>query len=202
MANGLLALAGLCALYWVCACNSTDASEASAAASSSAEGGEDGAAPSGAGQSGASAAAGALGRGGSAASAGSATAGGSTAIGSGGNVAGDTGGPPPTLNGKSVYAQECHGDSKDCNLAAVPCFGVGSATPNVAAGWACANRCESEADCSTAPSGAQAQASCVPFTSSGHCVLVCRTESQSFTCPGAMTCYSPPKSPIGYCLWQ
>jgi hypothetical protein len=31
---------------------------------------------------------------------------------------------------------------------------------------------------------------------------VCRNESQSFACPSGMTCYAPPKSAIGYCLWQ
>jgi hypothetical protein len=109
---------------------------------------------------------------------------------------------PPAVDGQSVYALECHGDSKDCNQAAVPCFGVGSQTPNVAAGWACANRCASNADCSNAPSGAEAQASCVSFTSASHCVLVCRNENKSFACPDGMACYVPPKSPIGYCLWQ
>ncbi|HYQ01458.1 MAG TPA: hypothetical protein VER96_22450 [Polyangiaceae bacterium] len=113
-----------------------------------------------------------------------------------------SGGAPPAVNGQSVYTLECHGDSKDCNLATVPCFGVGSQTPNVAAGWACANRCTSNADCSDAPSGAAAQASCVSFSSASHCVLVCKNENQTFACPTGMTCYVPAKSPIGYCLWQ
>ena len=112
------------------------------------------------------------------------------------------GDPPPAVDGHSIYALECHGDSKDCNLATVPCFGVGSQTPNEAAGWACANRCKSDADCSDAPSGAEAKASCVPFASAGHCVLVCQNENQSFACPDGMGCYVPPQSPLGYCLWQ
>lgn len=125
---------------------------------------------------------------------------------SGGNAGESNGNPssaaPPAVNGQSVYALECHGDSKDCNLATVPCFGVGSPTPNVAAGWACANRCTSNADCSGAPSGATAQASCVPFKSASHCLLVCKNENQSYACPVGMSCYAPPNSPIGYCLWQ
>jgi hypothetical protein len=116
--------------------------------------------------------------------------------------AGGGGGPPPAVDGQSVYALECHGDSKDCNLATVPCFGVSSPMPNVTAGWACANRCISNADCSDAPSGAEAQASCVPFSSASHCVLVCKNENQTFACPDGMACYVPTKSPIGYCLWQ
>ncbi len=122
--------------------------------------------------------------------------------GAGNSNAGESGAVPPAVDGRSVYALECHGDSKDCHLGAVPCFGVSTETPNVAVGWACANRCASNADCSAAPSGAEAQASCVSFTSSSHCVLVCQDESQSFACPEGMGCYVPPKSPVGYCLWQ
>jgi hypothetical protein len=33
-------------------------------------------------------------------------------------------------------------------------------------------------------------------------VLVCKNENKSFACPDGMGCYVPPKSPIGYCLWQ
>lgn len=123
--------------------------------------------------------------------------------GSGGTaVAGGASSAPPTVDGRSIYTLECHGDSKDCQLGTVPCFGVESSTANVAAGWACANRCTKSSDCSDADSGAEAQASCVPFTSSGHCLLVCQNENQSFACPQGMTCYAPPKSPVGYCLWQ
>jgi hypothetical protein len=135
--------------------------------------------------------------------AGGVTASGGAAAGSAGmSSAGGAGSAPAAVDGGSIYSLECHGDSKDCNLAAVPCFGVGSETPDVAAGWACANRCTSNSDCSDAPSGAEAQAACVPFTSAGHCVLVCQNEAKTFGCPDGMGCYVPPKSPIGYCLWQ
>lgn len=202
MANGLMALAGLCALYLFSAgCSSDHDSEASF----SAPGAGDGGAPEqqGNGKGGASAVAGSAGRGGAAASGGAATGGAVASAGSAAKPsAGDTSGPPPAVDGQSIYALQCNGDSKDCNLATVPCFGVGSPTPNVAAGWACANRCTSNADCSDAPSGAEAQASCVPFTSASHCVLVCKNENQSFSCPDGMSCYVPAKSPVGYCLWQ
>jgi hypothetical protein len=122
--------------------------------------------------------------------------------GQGSDAGAEAGGPPSAVNGRSVYAVECHGDSKDCNLASVPCLGVGSETPGVAAGWACANRCRADADCSDVPSGAEARASCVELTSAGHCVLVCKNENQDFACPSGMACYTPPQSPIGYCLWQ
>jgi hypothetical protein len=200
MAKGLMPLAGLCALYLICAgCGSDRDPDPTSAGGAAAASGADGALHSGAGEAGASpsAAAGTGSHGGMTASAGMAATAGST----GKPTAGESGGPPPAVDGQSVYALECHGDSKDCNLASVPCFGVSSPMPNVAAGWACANRCTSNADCSDAPSGADARASCVPFTSASHCVLVCRNENQSFACPNGMTCYVPTKSPVGYCLW-
>jgi hypothetical protein len=188
MANGPMPRAGLCALLLVCAGCSSDHDPAERAA-----GGSPGAA-GGVTQANAGAShAGAMNSG-----AGAANAGGSADTPSGGEGSG----APPAVDGRSIYALECHGDSKDCSLATVPCFGVSSQTPNVAAGWACANRCVSSADCSDAPAGAEAQARCVPFSSTSHCVLVCQNENQSFTCPDGMTCYTPPKSPIGYCLWQ
>jgi hypothetical protein len=206
MANGLMPLAGLCALYLSCVnCGSDRDSDANAAAGASTDDSA-GAAQAGGKKAGTggSATAGTTHYGGTPSSAGTAPSGGTTI--SGGSATkpsgGESGGPPPAVEGQSVYALECHGDSKDCNLAAVPCFGVSSQTPNVAAGWACANRCTSNADCSDAPSGAEAQASCVSFTAASHCVLVCRNENQSFACPDGMACYVPTKSPIGYCLWQ
>jgi hypothetical protein len=204
MANGLMPLAGLCALLLVCfGCGSDHNPFASPGAGAAATGAAGSAVEPEGGEASASAGTadrgGMTGAGGAAASAGGTTA----ATGSAGRpAAGESGDPPPAVDGQSVYALECHGDSKDCNLASVPCFGVGSPTPNVAAGWACANRCSSNADCSDAPSGAEAQASCAPFTSASHCVLVCRNESQTFACPDGMTCYVPAKSPLGYCLWQ
>ena len=195
MANELLPRLRSCALVLLCAgCSSDAAFQASSSAA-----GTDSAAGSSAG--GASSAAGASVAGGGRAGT---PAGGAFASAGGGGTStgGESGAAPPAVAGRSVYALECHGDSKDCNLAAVPCFGVSSQTPTVAAGWACANRCSSNADCSDAPSGAEARASCVSFASASHCVLVCRSENQAFACPDGMGCYVPPKSPIGYCLWQ
>ena len=201
MANRLRPLAGLCALYLVCVgCSSDSEPEASSGAGSptalaGAPPASGGTTSTGEGSRSGTAAAGAP-----PASAGASASGG-TAGGAGKPSGGGDVGAPAAVEGRSVYALECHGDSKDCNLAAVPCFGVGSPTPNVAAGWACANRCSSNADCSDAPSGAEAEASCVAFSSAKHCVLVCKNEDQSFACPDGMTCYVPAKSPIGYCLW-
>jgi len=197
MANGLMPLAGLCALHLLCVgCSANHDPDASSGAGGPAAGGSATAQPM-AGKAGASAGAGTVSHGGTTASGGSAAA----AASAGKPSAGESGGSLPAVNGRSIYALECNGDSKDCHLATVPCFGVSSQTPNVAAGWACANRCTSIADCSDVPSGAEAQASCVPFTSASHCMLVCQNENQSFACPDGMTCYVPPKSPIGYCLW-
>jgi hypothetical protein len=201
MANTLTPRVRLCALVVLCAgCGSEaapHASSAAGAAGSNANSASAGAAPT--------ATAGGTSTAGASNASGGATSGSiDVSAGSGGKSNGGQSGTftPPAVNGRSVYALECHGDSKDCNLGAVPCFGVGSQTPNVAAGWACANRCTSNADCSDAPSGAEAHARCVSFTSANHCVLVCKNENQSFACPGGMNCYTPPKSPIGYCLWQ
>jgi hypothetical protein len=201
MANGLTPLARLCAVLLVCVgCSSDEGSDANGAgAPTQADAGEAGAS------------AGSAGRGSSATSGGTQASAGGNASGGGPSSAssadqpsagGEKGGPPPAVDGRSVYTLECHGDSKDCNLATVPCFGISSPMPDVAAGWACANRCTSDADCSNEPSGAEAQAGCVPFTASGHCLLVCQNEGHSFTCPEGMSCYTPAKPPIGYCLWQ
>jgi len=162
MANGLKPLAGLCGLFLLgVSCSSdpdSDASSAAGAPTSAGSGGET-TSPTGA-QAGENATAGTVGGAGEAASAGmTGRAGAPSAAGSAGRGGTSEGGdPPPAVDGHSIYALECHGDSKDCNLATVPCFGVGSQTPNVAAGWACANRCKSIADCSDAPSGAEAKA--------------------------------------------
>ena len=144
-------------------------------------------------------------QGGMTASGGAAASAGTTATaGSAGKPsAGESSGPPPAVDGQSVYALECHGDSKDCNLATVPCFGVEQSNSRMSPP---AGRAPIAAPpmpiARTLPSGAEAQASCVPFTSASHCMLVCQNENQSFACPDGMTCHVPPKSPIGYCLWQ
>lgn len=113
----------------------------------------------------------------------------------------ESSGAPPAVDGKSVYTLECRGDSKDCNSASVPCFGVGG-SPEAALGYACSNRCSSIDDCSQAPTGTAAQVDCVKFTSASHCVLVCKQEALEFACPTGMSCYAYPGSPVGYCLWQ
>jgi hypothetical protein len=196
-----MALARLCALLLACfGCGSNPDWDTPSTAGTA--GGGDATQPS-AGRAGASAAAGAMSVGGAAGSGGAVTSGSENAA--AGGVAPskpEESSPPPAVNGRSIYALECHGDSKDCQLATTPCFGIGSPTPSVAAGWACANRCSSNSDCSNAPSGGDAEASCVPFTSNSHCMLVCQREQQTFACPDGMTCYVPAKSPVGYCLWQ
>ncbi|HYP89331.1 MAG TPA: hypothetical protein VEQ59_14290 [Polyangiaceae bacterium] len=203
MANGPMPFAALGALLLACAGCSSDHDEKPALAAGAPAAGGD-AAPPTAGRSGASAA-GTSNQGERGGAGGVGTSGGA------GSLAGDAGaatmgasssGPPATVDGRSIYALECHGDSKDCALATTPCLGVSSQTPNVAAGWACANRCVSNADCSDAPSGAEAQARCVALASTGHCLLVCQDESQSFPCPDGMACYAPPKSALAYCLWR
>ena len=207
MANQLTPLIGLCVLALCFGCSSESPAPSSAGASSDGAAGATAQAEGGA--AGANANVSSAGRGGTKTSSGGTTSsagtasGGAVSTGSAGKPsAGGAGNPPPAVDGHSIYTLECHGDSKDCNLATVPCFGVSSPTPNVAAGWACANRCTTKADCSSAPSGAEAQAGCVPFKESGHCLLVCKNENQSFACPDGMTCYTLEKSPIGYCLWQ
>jgi hypothetical protein len=204
MANGLVPFATLYALHLLCTgCGADPGADSSSAAGTQAAGGAGGGAQGMAGKAAVSPNAG-TDNGAPTAAAGATAAGGTTASpgSTGGPSAGQSGSPPPSVDGRSVYALECHGDSKDCNRATVPCFGVGTQTPNVAAGWACANRCVSNADCSNTPSGAEAKASCVPFTSASHCLLVCQNENQAFACPEGMICHVPPKSPLGYCLWQ
>jgi len=92
----------------------------------------------------------------------------------------------PVVDGQSVHALECHGGSKDCNLGAVPCFGVSSQTPNVAAAGPAAIAAPPPR-LARALGPAPKQASCVPFASAGDCVLVCQNENQSFGCPSHET---------------
>jgi len=196
-------LAGLCALLLPClGCGSDHEPDVTSAANTTGGSGEP-AQPS-AGRAGATTGAGGSSPEGIDGRAGAGTSSDASAsAGSGGKSNSEQNGArPPPIDGRSIYSLECHGDSKDCQLATTPCFGVGSQAPNVAAGWACSNRCNSSADCSDAPSGAEARAACVPFTSASHCVLICQNETQTFTCPDGMGCYVPAKSPLGYCLWQ
>src|SRR4051812_36594869 len=171
MTNGLVQVVGLCALNLLCVgCSSEQRAEVEPTpADRPTAGSGNVSAPSGGGEAGANVAG---------------ASGGNTA-----SAGGESGSLPTVGGGPSVYALECHGDSRDCAGATVPCFAVASPPAGVAAGWACANRCTSKSDCSDAPSGAEAQASCVPFASASHCVLVCRNENSAFACPGGMTCY-------------
>ena len=200
------------ALFVVSGCGNDAASDASRAGSA----GIDSAGSfSGSGKSGAS--------GGAAAS----TAGGTRSIGGEENTAGDssamnaasgatshlaggapatagapaTGEPPPgpAPSGGSVYAVQCSGDTAMCGVERSHCLGINLDQGGV--GYACSNRCDTVGDCSDAPSGAAAQVGCVQFTKEKRCVLVCYDQPNEYACPGGMSCYIYPNSPIGYCLW-
>ena len=161
-------------------------------------------------------ASGGSGSGASAGSAGSSGAGGTSASsGAGGVATSGTGGsdvtedagaidaapPGATDSGASVYTLECRGESVACgDPEHVRCLGVGS--PDAAIGFACSNRCESVADCSSVATGGPAAVDCVQLTSARHCLLVCHDEDRDFACPSGMSCYVYPGSPVGYCLWQ
>jgi hypothetical protein len=107
--------------------------------------------------------------------------------------------PPPTEDGLSIYTVECEGDSVVCNYPAAHCLGIYLDEGGV--GYACSNQCETVADCSDAPSGAEAKAGCVEFSAASRCVLVCHDNGTDYECPDGMGCYQYPNSPIGYCLY-
>jgi hypothetical protein len=94
---------------------------------------------------------------------------------------------------------ECEGDSSVCNYPAAHCLGIYLDEGGV--GYACSNQCETAADCSDAPSGAEAKAGCVEFSAASRCVLVCHDSGTDYDCPDGMGCYQYPNSPIGYCLY-
>jgi hypothetical protein len=94
---------------------------------------------------------------------------------------------------------ECEGDSSVCNYPAAHCLGIYLDEGGV--GYACSNQCETVADCSDAPSGAEAKAGCVQFSAASRCVLVCHDNGTDYECPAGMGCYQYPNSPIGYCLY-
>jgi|RhiMethySRZTD1v2_1073278.scaffolds.fasta_scaffold09000_8 hypothetical protein len=136
-------------------------------------------------------------------SAGSGGASGGTGAGgtsSGGTASGDGGPPPPADGGGSIYAVECRGDSRPCGYPAAHCLGI--QLPDGGVGYSCSNHCTKNADCSSAPSGAEAQAGCVPFTQQNRCMLVCENSGTRARCPTGMTCYTYPGAQIGYCLWM
>lgn len=108
--------------------------------------------------------------------------------------------PGPGPDGRSAYAIECRGDSLDCKDAALRCLGLRDG--NTVLGYGCSNECQSAADCSRAPSGAEATAGCVDFAFSKHCVLVCQQGATLRACPTGMSCYVYPGTDLGYCLWR
>jgi len=162
-----------------------------------ASGGSGGASTGGATSGGSAGSGGSSGSGGAIGTGGSGATGG--ASGTGGTPS-DGGPPPPTEAGLSVYSVECSGDSKVCGYTSAQCVGINIGDGSV--GFMCSNTCENNADCSTAPSGAEAQASCVPFTQSHRCTLLCNDAGTLHDCPSGMSCYTFPGSLVGYCLWM
>lgn len=173
-------------------CSSNGASEGTDMASGT------GGTSSGAGTAGARAAAGFAGLGGAGGSRAGAAAGGagSSAAGS----AGLEGPPAPMADGFSAYERECHGDTAMCvDVDALRCLGIRDDT--TVYGYSCSNPCSTDADCSDAPSSAEARAGCVDFATQKHCLLVCSSGGTKKSCPTGMSCYVYPGAAIGYCLW-
>jgi hypothetical protein len=69
-------------------------------------------------------------------------------------------------------------------------------------GFTCSNDCQTVADCSSAPTGAEAQPGCVQFTNRSRCVLICENSGARYACPAGMSCYTYPGAEVGYCLWM
>jgi hypothetical protein len=169
---------------------------------SNAGAGDEGGAPT----SGSSGGTNSAGKGGSSAGSAGKGGGGGAASAAGGSAGADNGAggvdfepPPPTEDGLSIYTVECEGDSSVCNYPAAHCLGIYLDEGGV--GYACSNQCETVADCSDAPSGAEAKAGCVEFSAASRCVLVCHDNGTDYECPDGMGCYQYPNSPIGYCLY-
>jgi len=109
--------------------------------------------------------------------------------------------PAPNPDGSSPYERECHGDSLDCgDVPTLLCLGIRDET--TVDGYSCSNPCESDSDCTSAPSSAEAKAGCVDFVTQKHCLLVCLDGTKRSTCPTGMGCYVYPQTTVGYCLWQ
>jgi hypothetical protein len=110
--------------------------------------------------------------------------------------------PGPGPDGKSPYQRECHGETAMCvDVASLRCLGIRVSADEVA-GYSCSNPCQTDADCSTIASSAEAKAACVDFVTQKHCLLVCQEQSKTSSCPKGMGCYVYPGTTIGYCLWQ
>ncbi|HVJ20674.1 MAG TPA: hypothetical protein VM686_34920 [Polyangiaceae bacterium] len=108
--------------------------------------------------------------------------------------------PGPAPGGGSVYAVECSGETAMCGTEYAHCLGIG--LPDNMTGFSCSNHCDTVADCSDEPTGAEAQPGCVQFTMEKRCMLVCQQGDTEYACPDGMSCYVYQGSPIGYCLWM
>jgi hypothetical protein len=107
--------------------------------------------------------------------------------------------PPAGPDGKSPYLAECHGDTRTClDVVNLTCLGIKD--PAVR-GYSCSSSCQTNADCSMAPSGFAASAACVDFAVSKHCLFVCLERGEMRACPTGMSCYVYPGAATGYCLW-
>jgi hypothetical protein len=108
--------------------------------------------------------------------------------------------PPPASDGSSPYLTECHGDTRSCvDVANLRCLGIRDGTQ--VNGYSCSNPCQTDTDCSSAPTGVEATAQCVDFATQKHCLLVCLSDGATLACPNGMSCYVYPGSTVGYCLW-
>jgi hypothetical protein len=213
---GLVLVAAAVFFAWSSGCSSDDDDDDGASGSGGKAGGGSGTGgmiasggKSGSNTGGASAGTGG-GTGGSAATSagGSGGTSGSGASGTGGSAgggdagaAGSSGPPPPTDAGTSVYTLDCRnmgaGNSSVCGFPAATCVGIN--TPMMGTGFTCSNDCNSNEDCSMAPSGSEAQAGCVQFAQQKRCVLVC--QDGEIGCPTGMSCFTPMGASTGYCLW-
>jgi hypothetical protein len=199
----VIVLFGAGIIHVVAACGESDDSGPSGASGAGANAGGTGGKTASGGTAGnaggpAGSGGGAAGSGGSGGNVGGAS--GTAGTSSGGGPSGDAQGPPPPTDaGGSIYAVQCRGESRPCGFPAAHCLGI--QLPEGGTGYTCSNHCQSNADCSSAPSGAEATAGCVPFTQMSRCVLVCENSGRRFSCPTGMSCYTFPGATIGYCLW-
>src|SRR5690606_1869018 len=188
----------------------TGGAAAGGSGAGAATGGSTASGGNGAAGAGASAAGGASGSGPSAGGTGGAAAAGGADPGASGSAGADSGGtggvptdggiPEPADGGLSPYAGEGHGETGDCGQPETPTR-VESRRDR-GNGHVCSNRCETPADCSPAPSGAEAEVDCVQFTRASRCLLVCQRDGVPLGCPDGMECASPEgDGRIGYCLW-
>ncbi|MFZ5893012.1 MAG: hypothetical protein ACOY0T_18270 [Myxococcota bacterium] len=99
------------------------------------------------------------------------------------------------------YTKECHGDSRECNDAALRCLGIRDSA-GVVAGYACSNQCMSSSDCRAPDGSTAATPDCIEFVGSKHCLLVCNRNGALAACPAGMGCYVYPGTALGYCLWM